>query len=388
MLLLAGVLSACWWVQRSQQTSRFLLWIAAGSAMSAFALALQSMMNNIQWGEWTLLIGALYLVGSWCMAEGMAQRQGGQTSLGYGVLVVGVTLGGVYFFSYLQNDLWIRVQWLNAGVGALLFLALPSLMRASPARDGLEKVARWTFIVFSAYSLLRPFVAWWLLPAPDVVQLSRSSYWLVTLAAALLFSLWFSLVLIACSVRDVFTTLREERNRDPLTLLLNRRAFMEAAENILNDRRSGPWAVVVVDIDHFKHVNDSWGHAFGDRVLQLVSHVQQQQLRSGDLVARFGGEEFVLLLQRTSLADAQGVVERIRQQLAVAEEQLLPNGEHVTLSCGIAPVQGLLHLTKALSRADGLMYEAKQSGRNRVHVDMPLPTVDSHSEHGSMKLAD
>jgi diguanylate cyclase (GGDEF)-like protein len=200
-------------------------------------------------------------------------------------------------------------------------------------------------------------------------DIPRSGYWLITLAGTLLFALWFTMLVVACTVRDVFAQLHEERSRDPLTRLLNRRAFMETAEGVLRDRRSGPWAVVVGDIDHFKQVNDNWGHACGDRVLQQISLVLQQQVRQGDLVARFGGEEFVLLLQRASLLDAESVVQRVRQQLDSADVPGLPNGRRVTVSFGIAPVQSLEHLSKALSRADALLYEAKQAGRNRVRVD-------------------
>ena len=374
VVLLGGVLIACWWVQRSVASSRFLLWMAAGYVLPALALGAQSLMSNAQLGRWALVTAVLYLVGAWCLAQGMVQRYG-QTHINrwLGGLVVGATLALVYYFSRSYDDLWARVQWLNMGVGLLQFLATRSLLQAPAARDRLEATLRWTYIAFASYTLARALLVWLIAPGQDVLPITRSGYWLMTLAGTLLFTLWFSLVLLSCAVRDVFTTLREERNRDPLTRLLNRRAFMEAAEGVLNDRRVAPWAVVVGDIDHFKRVNDSWGHACGDQVLQSVSQVLLQQVRAGDLVSRFGGEEFVLLLQRASLEDAESVVQRIRLQLASAQIPCLPNGQQVTVSFGVAPVQGLLHLTKALSRADALLYEAKQAGRNRVHVDTPLP---------------
>ena len=374
VVLLGGVLIACWWVQRSVASARFLLWMAAGYVLPALALGAQSLMSNAQLGRWALVTAVLYLLGSWCLAQGMVQRYGqAHINRWLGGLVVGATLALVYYFSRTYDDLWARVQWLNMGVGLLQFLATRSLQQAPAARDRLEATLRWTYIAFASYSLARALLVWLVAPGQDVAPITRSGYWLMTLAGTLLFTLWFSLVLLSCAVRDVFTTLREERNRDPLTRLLNRRAFMEAAEEVLNDRRVAPWAVVVGDIDHFKRVNDSWGHACGDQVLQSVSQVLLQQVRAGDLVSRFGGEEFVLLLQRASLEDAESVVQRIRLQLASAQIPCLPNGQQVTASFGIAPVQGLLHLTKALSRADALLYEAKQAGRNRVHVDTPLP---------------
>ena len=388
VVLLGGVLVACWWVQRSVASSRFLLWLAAGYVLPALALGAQSLMSNAQLGRWALVTAVLYLVGAWCLAQGMAQRYGqAHINRWQGGVVVAATLALVYYFSYTYDDLWARVQWLNMGVGLLQFLATRSLLQAPAARDRLETTLRWTYIAFATYSLARALLVWLVAPGQEVAPITRSGYWLMTLAGTLLFTLWFSLVLLSCAVRDVFTTLREERNRDPLTRLLNRRAFMEAAEEVLNDRRVAPWAVVVGDIDHFKQVNDSWGHACGDQVLQSVSQVLLQQVRAGDLVSRFGGEEFVLLLQRASLADAESVVQRIRQQLASAQISCLPNGRQVTVSFGIAPVQGLLHLTTALSRADALLYEAKQAGRNRVHVDTPLPPATVQGQ-GTAQAAD
>ncbi|WP_370682423.1 GGDEF domain-containing protein [Comamonas sp. GB3 AK4-5] len=377
VILLGAVLLACWWTQRRQVSARFLLWLAAGYVLPAVAVGAQSLMSNAQLAQWTLLTAGLYLMGSWCMAQGMAQRYGqAHASRWLGAIVTAVTLALLRYFSQVYDDLWARVQWLNLGMGILQFLAMPSLLRAAPARDRLEKALRWTYIAFSCYILMRPLMVWLVVPTAETGQMARSGFWLLTLAGTLLFSLWFSLVLLSCAVRDVFTTLREERNRDPLTRLLNRRAFMEAAEAVLTDRRTGPWAVVAADIDHFKKVNDNWGHGCGDQVLQSVSQVLLKQVRAGDAVARFGGEEFVVLLQRVSLEAAEHVVQRIAQELRRTEMACLPRAQAVSMSFGIAPVAGLPGLAAALSHADELLYAAKQAGRDRICVaPQPRPPV-------------
>lgn len=124
---------------------------------------------------------------------------------------------------------------------------------------------------------------------------------------------------------------------------------------------------LIGDIDHFKRINDSWGHDCGDRVLQAVAQTLQQHVRNDDLVSRFGGEEFVLLLMRTTPQEAERVAQRIRAQLS-ADGYVLAAGQRVTISFGIAPVAANTALTDALTRADGLLYAAKQAGRDRVHV--------------------
>ncbi|MEG0054128.1 MAG: GGDEF domain-containing protein [Comamonas sp.] len=374
--LLGGVLVACWWVQRRPRQMHFFLWLAAGYVLPSLALGAQSLMGNAQLSQWALVTGVLYLGGAWSLAQGMAQRFGqGHAHPWLALVLILVTLGALYHYAWVDEHLWMRMRWLNLSLVALKLLAMGCVWRAARAEDHWERWLCWSYLLFAVFPLLRP-IGSYAIPALEG-DLTSSGYWLANLAVSMLFTLWFSVLLLACSIRDVVSTLREERNRDPLTSLLNRRAFMEAAETLLNDRRSGPWAVAVGDIDYFKRVNDNWGHACGDQVLQGVSQVLQQQVRSGDLVSRFGGEEFVLLLQRAHVAEAEQVLQRIRCQLGTDDDLRLPNGQVVTLSFGLAPVDGVLQLTSALSRADALLYEAKQCGRDRVHVEgaRPLPVA-------------
>ncbi|MDH1701481.1 GGDEF domain-containing protein [Comamonas terrigena] len=369
VLLLAAALVVCWGVLRQQRQQRYLLWLAAGYALSAIGLGWQSLLDSTQFALWAPVTGVLYLGGAWSLARGIAGRYGKSAHPRVALVIAVAVLSALYYYGHVQDRLLVRMHWLNAGLGLMQILPMRGILRSQLPDNRLERALRMSFLVFACYTMVRPLLILMLAPGMQGNDIPRSVYWLITLAGSLLFALWFTMLVVACSVRDVFAQLHEERNRDPLTRLLNRRAFMEAANGVLRDRRSGPWAVVVGDIDHFKQVNDNWGHACGDQVLQQTSLVLQQQVRQGDLVARFGGEEFVLLLQRASLDDAQGVVQRMRQQLESADVAGLPNGRRVTVSFGIAPVQSLEQLSKALSRADALLYEAKQAGRNRVRVD-------------------
>ena len=370
--LLAAALVVCWAVLRQQRSQRYLLWLAAGYCLSAVALGWQSLLDSVQFAYWSPVTGVLYLGGAWSMARGMAGRYGRSAHPSLALGIGAVVLLALYYYGHVQDNLLVRMHWLNAGLGLMQMLPMRGIWRSRPPSDRLERALRGSFMAFACYTMVRPFLIMLLVPGLQGSDVPRSGYWLLTLAGTLVFALWFSMLVVACTVRDVVTRLNEERSRDPLTRLLNRRAFMEAAEGLLSERRSGPWAVVVGDIDHFKQVNDNWGHACGDQVLQHTSGVLQQQVRTGDLVARFGGEEFVLLLQRTSLAEAESVAQRIGQQLASADVPCLPNGRRVTVSFGIARVAGLLQLTAALSQADSLLYAAKQAGRNRIHVEQPM----------------
>lgn len=158
---------------------------------------------------------------------------------------------------------------------------------------------------------------------------------------------------------------------DPLTGLMNRRAFVEIMERERNrsDRHGFPVSIIVLDIDHFKNVNDSHGHVAGDAVLQGVAGVLHKLARKSDYVARWGGEEFVVALTQTTEAGARVAAERLRRAIAGAV-YAVPRGEpiRVTASLGAASSAGQWTLDEVLERADEAMYAAKERGRNRVEV--------------------
>lgn len=155
---------------------------------------------------------------------------------------------------------------------------------------------------------------------------------------------------------------------DPLTGLPNRRYFFDRAESILasSGRPVEALSVVMVDIDHFKNVNDRFGHAGGDAVLRETAGRLQRAVRAGDLIARFGGEEFALLLPRTDERTAVEVAERLRLSVAAGP---MPAGKAevaVTVSLGVATARDVsVSLDELLQRADLALYAAKEGGRNR-----------------------
>ena len=158
-------------------------------------------------------------------------------------------------------------------------------------------------------------------------------------------------------------------NTDALTGLPNRQAFMDKAKKEFSrsNRYSRPLSMVMIDIDHFKSVNDQYGHATGDHVLTNVGHILSDGLRDSDVLARIGGEEFVLLLPDTPEANTEYVAERMRKQLANTAIKYKDLELTITASFGVAAISPEDEtLEQMLARADLAMYEAKNSGRNRV----------------------
>lgn len=157
---------------------------------------------------------------------------------------------------------------------------------------------------------------------------------------------------------------------DDLTGLLNRRAFLARADaaRMLARRQGQPIALLMLDIDHFKQINDRFGHATGDEALLKFSTTCSAALRGHDILGRLGGEEFALVLPGTDLAGAQGAAERLR--LAVMETRLLTCGNRytMTVSIGLVVIDPEEDLPSALARADHALYQAKHAGRNKVEV--------------------
>ena len=161
---------------------------------------------------------------------------------------------------------------------------------------------------------------------------------------------------------------RSEAQSDSLTGLHNRRSFEQHVAKFLGDRHPS-MSMVLVDIDHFKQVNDTHGHLFGDQVLMAVARVLKDSVRADDVPARIGGEEFALLLPSTGLKGAMDLGERIRGAIANSRIRRRNSDQHVgqiTVSVGVADLRPTDNAESWFNRADEAMYGSKRTGRNRV----------------------
>lgn len=276
-------------------------------------------------------------------------------------------------FLALMDDRQLRLAASGLLYGAANMLIVISVLRGRP-RHILR--ARWLlagcYAIASVTLILRGVVAW-MGPEEFETALTASSYhgFLYLGTYALIVAGSFAFLLMHKERSD------EETSRlattDPLTGVFNRRTFIELAEQELaRSRRAGTsLALMMLDLDHFKTVNDTYGHLTGDEVLVSFTRLIKDCVRRGDLVVRYGGEEFCVLLPATTLSAATALAERIRATCAAQE--LTAKAFKVTVSIGLTAYVGTTDATLGdiLASADEALYEAKEEGRNRV-IALPV----------------
>jgi diguanylate cyclase (GGDEF)-like protein len=247
-------------------------------------------------------------------------------------------------------------------------------------------VSRWPaiFMLFAhgALFLLRtPLVA--VLPWSPTNNNMFGSVWLTVLSfEALLFTISIAFILLAMAKERTELRHRTAAMVDPLTGIANRRAFMHDAGELTKRHRGRPrpTAVLLVDLDHFKSINDRFGHALGDRVLEIFTATARESIRASDLIGRIGGEEFASVLYDTALDKAVAVAERIREAFAASAQEVDGRPVCATVSIGLVHSDSAtLDVPELLAQADQALYFAKENGRNRVEVaslDMLLKRKD------------
>lgn len=223
----------------------------------------------------------------------------------------------------------------------------------------------WLLVSWFATSTPGPYPPDWLHAPPWLRPVSGIGFALLPLAVA---SLAFSTINARLNQQ-----LRARALSDDLTGALSRRGLRELGERMLAMQQHQPTqvAVLMLDLDHFKSVNDRYGHLIGDQVLKHVTHVVRDRLREDALLARYGGEEFSILLPVKHAQEAYGVAERLRKAIESTPCETRIGPVRVTVSIGVSFHCPTSTLEEDLSKADGRLYTAKHAGRNRVEYGEP-----------------
>jgi diguanylate cyclase (GGDEF)-like protein len=177
----------------------------------------------------------------------------------------------------------------------------------------------------------------------------------------------------SAKLEELNEELQELSNRDPLTHSYNRRYFSDVSQKMLNlaSRANHSLSVIILDIDNFKTINDNYGHSVGDNVIITLARSLEEYVRTSDVISRFGGEEFVILLYNVSLNNGKKIAEKIRKNVENLKIETKQGDVEFTLSLGVAQYdkeQDYNNLEHTITRADKALYLAKSGGKNQVIV--------------------
>ncbi|KRB28952.1 MULTISPECIES: GGDEF domain-containing protein [unclassified Acidovorax] len=374
--LVTTVLSAVWFFNRNIPGLR--LWTLALFCTTVFCMNLMLRNHMPQLPSVLLAQGSIAMTAYLCLLG--AREYTGRAPLHHGVAAGALVLllTTVAYFTVVQPNLEVRFV-LSGLVPGVCFLFAARTM----ARGGFRKVpARYLFAgtvgVHGVFLLVRPML--FKLATPQ--ELSQPEAGMVAaLSQFVVLESTIALVLVAFGalmLTNEFITneLRHLAEVDPLTNVFNRRAFLTLLDKAISNaqRTQTTLPVLVMDLDHFKKVNDSWGHRAGDDVLRHFVMLAQRCLRKEDVMGRLGGEEFAIFLPNAVGSGAIAVAERLRALVeahpVVTEQRTIA----LTVSIGVTLCSGSEAADTALQRADETMYRAKERGRNRVEMTA-VPTT-------------
>lgn len=282
-----------------------------------------------------------------------------------------------YYFVFVYNDILWRGSLLYLTISALSLLIAGSLWKLRPRSRSASALLVAAASVLHSLVFFAGFVILLIFPPPVNSPAAPSPAQLLGMLDGLAISTLWTFGFILMVNQRLANELQDQATTDSLTGLKNRRYFVTMAQLEVkrSARRLAPLAMVLLDLDHFKSINDRHGHPLGDQALITFARRCQKNLREIDLLARFGGDEFAVLLPDTSQEQAGRVVERIRQ--TISEQPFDLNGTlvPVTLSVGLAwvPAGNAVTFEELVVRCDQALYHAKQAGRNRVVVEAGAP---------------
>ena len=308
-----------------------------------------------------------YSLGATVMIASMCERAGLRLHLGSMAFVYGVSAVTLAIAVNMTNEAGPLLVIVNMGYGVMFAMGATTLLTSR--RRGAIDIAILAVVAFHAADfLIRPTMTLLFEGAiPAAVYRESIYYSLIGLVLGVK-GVSMAVVLIGASIGEWTQSLRESGERDALTGLQNRGAFEQAMRQMLPRAQveGRKISLVVADIDHFKQVNDIWGHQAGDRALSAFAVLIQQMVRSCDSAGRVGGEEFCIAVWDCDNGPAEHLAERIRQAFSQLEHESLGENMRLTASFGIATAREGETYGHLFGRADAALYEAKSGGRNLV----------------------
>jgi diguanylate cyclase (GGDEF)-like protein len=361
---LTGCLLLLSWLQH-RRVIALALW-GSGFILASVATTLIIVLRNTIPDVWSIIVGNALLAAAYGILWA-----GARTLDGKGVSIVPALMGViVWLIACSIGPVYARPE-ARATVMSAIGIVYTLVTALELWRGRAREVWRWPVIALllvhaAAIPVHIPLAGTWTHPDPSDLDLLTFAIFeasFVSFCAAYLFG--------GLAKDRIMARYRRESLTDPLTGVANRRGFFQSGERLLMRSRFAcePTALVLFDLDHFKSINDRYGHLAGDDVLISFCRSATSHLRPNDLFARIGGEEFASLLPNTTPQDAIRLAERVRATVEAASQSVEEHTIRITVSAGVAlSNDATADLTGLLKAADQALYRAKEAGRNRVET--------------------
>lgn len=364
LVLSSSALLFTWWLNRTISGVRMLAFGQLILSLGIILIMLRGIIApevSVSVGNGGLILGYMMLYGG---IRCFLMRRPIPTPLIVGVALAATVLS-VYFHFVMDSPL-ARMVFMFGLIIVLCLAIAREYMRADALRTPATVLVGGLWLVHALVNLFQVVGLLW---APVAGVMESAGYTQIMMMESIVLTVAFALGVIIMTTDRLQADLAHQAAMDPLTEVFNRRAFFSSAESALlrAERAGAPVSVLVMDLDHFKNVNDTFGHAAGDKVLCHFAAMAQASLRGGDILGRFGGEEFIALLPDADADQATRVAERLREGVSRSSIDCDGVAVRITVSIGVAMCSDRsASLEKMVKCADEALYEAKEKGRNRV----------------------
>ncbi|GAA5233152.1 GGDEF domain-containing protein [Verticiella sediminum] len=381
-LLVGTLLIGCWrMLGRPPPLLRF------GAAFGCYAVGL--VMQILLWPAhqgWNIFLsGALYILSSLFFANGMVALAQRRLPAWPAAAILSATMGLRTWAALEPVHFLLRAGPLYLGVSLLFFLALWQ-MRHWRRGMTLERFFFWFLFVGTCTFVPRVMLTGASLGTS--YGYDGSLYWVLTQVSFYVVTVGSAILALLLAALHAMAHLNQAAERDPLTGLRNRAGLSTFTRETLAGVPC--YGLVMIDVDHFKSVNERFGHPVGDAVLRTIAQLVAQQVGSAEAAGRFGGEEFMLVLPGAGPEEAARIAERVRAAVQAHDFSAAAPGLHCTVSAGAGSFAGALPFAEAYRAVDGRLAQAKRGGRNRVCVSAAPPppatsesTLQAHPDHTS-----
>lgn len=299
------------------------------------------------------------------LSVGLSNRRLRRPRYGALLVIAAVTLGPLHYYQFMEPDLLARIIILNSGLALLSLLMLLDVARA-PRRSPVEQVLLGLLLVSCVGYLLRPL---FLVASNASGERFEDSYWLVVSISDALICAMTAVGVLAAIASDVMDSIKSDALIDTLSGLFNRRGFEPRALRAMAKQTADkPATIILSDLDHFKSINDQFGHGGGDSIIRRFSEVLKEKAPGEAVMARLGGEEFVIMLPPGTAIVAHRLAEEIRTSFKQIAPGIVSGEANPTASFGVAIARDNENLQALMERADRALYRAKSDGRDRVHL--------------------